>query len=265
VDADMEQPAIRFSDGASYEAMMGGWSRLVGEAFLDWISPSSDLEWIDIGCGSGAFTSLVVERCSPKSVLGIDPSAAQLDYGRARGLGPRARFERGDAMALDVGNASFDAAVAALVVHFMPDPTTGVSEMARVVRPGGLVAAYAWDLSGGGFPYNAMNVAMRSVGLPVPDPPHPEAAAAPELQRLWNAAGLEAIEQRQFIVSHPFPDFDRYWQAATSSPRIAAGLAAATADVVADLKNRVRASFASTSQVTPSARANAIVGRVPRA
>jgi SAM-dependent methyltransferase len=262
----MEDSPIRFRDGASYEAMMGGWSRLVGELFLDWLRPAPNLEWIDVGCGTGAFTNLIVEHCSPKTVLGLDPSEAQLDFARTHGLGSVARFEAGDAMALNAGTAAYDVAVAALVVHFMPDPARGVAEMARAVRPGGRVTAYAWDLSGGGFPYDAMHVAMRSLGLRAPDPPHPEAADAAELQRLWRTAGLEAIEQREFSVARTFRDFDQYWGTAISSPRIAAGLATLPQDVLTNLKDSVGALLQSEkgAEITPVARANAIAGTVPR-
>jgi trans-aconitate methyltransferase len=67
---------IRFDDGASYERYMGTWSRLVGDIFLTWLAPSSGLRWIDIGCGNGAFTEQIVERCAPAEVQGIDPSEA---------------------------------------------------------------------------------------------------------------------------------------------------------------------------------------------
>jgi trans-aconitate methyltransferase len=72
----MVEPKIRFDDGAAYEEMMGVWSRFAGEIFLGWLSPPSGLRWIDIGCGNGAFTELLVERCSPVEVQGIDPSEA---------------------------------------------------------------------------------------------------------------------------------------------------------------------------------------------
>jgi ubiquinone/menaquinone biosynthesis C-methylase UbiE len=257
----VENSPITFRDGAAYDAMMGGWSRAVGELFLDWLRPEPDLEWIDVGCGSGAFTSLIVERCAPRSIVGIDPSDAQLDFARTRGLEPVARFEAGDAMGLNVPDVSNDVAVAALVVHFMPDPQTGITEMVRVVRPGGLVATYAWDLLGGGFPYAAMHDAMRSLGLAVPDPPHPEAADAQELERLWRSAGLVSLKQRRFEVSQPYHDFEHYWEAATSSPRIAAGLASAPAEVLADLQNRVRTALQlKDGDIAPVAWANAIAG-----
>ena len=74
----MAAQQIRFEDGAAYERFMGAWSRLVGDIFLDWLMPPRGLRWIDIGCGSGAFSELLVERCAPAELLGIDPSEAQL-------------------------------------------------------------------------------------------------------------------------------------------------------------------------------------------
>lgn len=261
----MADAQIRFSDGASYDAMMGAWSRSVGEIFLDWLRPPGGADWIDVGCGSGAFSSLVVERQTPRSILGIDPSEAQIDFARQRGLGPLVRFERGDAMQLPLADRSVDVAVAALVVHFMPEPATGVAEMARVTRPGGLVAAYAWDLAGGGFPYQAAHEAMRDFGLRAPDPPHPEAANADELLRLWTGTGLAGVAQRQIHVTRRFIDFDDYWLMATRSRRIAEVVERLDAQARSKLMEATRASVPSApdGSVTPAARANAILGRVP--
>ena len=94
----MEQPQIRYDYGAAYERMMGAWSRLAGEIFLDWLAPPPGLRWIDIGCGSGAFTELLIERCAPAEVQGIDPSEAQLSFARARSAGRMVQFHRGDAL-----------------------------------------------------------------------------------------------------------------------------------------------------------------------
>ncbi len=142
----MGEPAIRFDDGAAYERMMGVWSRLAGEIFLDWLAPRARLRWIDVGCGNGAFTELLAERCAPVEVQGIDPSDAQLAFARARPAARVAEFRQGDAMALPFPDNRFDAAVMALVIFFVPDPEKGVAEMVRVVRPGGTVATYAWDV-----------------------------------------------------------------------------------------------------------------------
>src|SRR4029079_8648100 len=97
---DMTQNPIRFDDGAAYEQMMGVWSGKAGAVFLDWLKPRGGLKWIDVGCGNGAFTELIVARTQPASVEGIDPSEGQLAYARKRaGLGT-ASFQTGDAMAL---------------------------------------------------------------------------------------------------------------------------------------------------------------------
>jgi ubiquinone/menaquinone biosynthesis C-methylase UbiE len=80
----MTEQQIRFDDGASYERMMGAWSRLAGDVFLDWLRPGSGLRWVDVGCGNGAFSELVVQRFAPAVLQGVDPSEAQLNYARTR-------------------------------------------------------------------------------------------------------------------------------------------------------------------------------------
>ena len=134
---------IRFDDGAAYERYMGVWSQRAGEGFLRWLAPGAGLRWLDVGCGNGAFTELLAAQCAPAAIEGIDPAEAQIAYARSRPVGRLARFSRGDAMALPFGAASFDVAVMPLVIFFVPEPARGVAEMARVVRPGGLVAAYS--------------------------------------------------------------------------------------------------------------------------
>lgn len=135
----MSTQPIRFDDGDAYERLMGIWSRTVGQVFLDWLSPSPGQRWADIGCGNGAFTEAILRKCAPAKVDGIDSSEGQLAYARTRAGVQGAIFRQGDARALPYADASFDIAVMALVIHFVPDPARGVAEMARVVRPGGWV------------------------------------------------------------------------------------------------------------------------------
>src|SRR3954469_7489832 len=180
----MVQAQIRYDDGAAYERMMGAWSQIAGEIFLDWLAPAPGLRWIDVGCGSGAFTELLVERCAPAEVQGIDPSEAQLSFARARPAGRIAKLHGGDALALPFGEDSFDAAVMALVIFFVPDPAKGVAEMARVVRPGGLVSAYAWNIAGGGLPFEPIFAEMRALGLTPPLPPKSDASRIDALREL---------------------------------------------------------------------------------
>src|SRR5215470_2694268 len=105
-----------FRDGADYERTMGAWSRLAGKIFLDWLAPHPGLRWIDIGCGNGAFTELIVERCAPAEVQGIDSSEGQLAFARERPGARMTQFRQGDAMALPFPEDSFDVAIMALVI-----------------------------------------------------------------------------------------------------------------------------------------------------
>src|SRR5215831_4296489 len=131
--------------------MMGTWSRLAGDVFLDWLAPPAGLRWIDVGCGNGAFTEGLIQRCAPAEVQGVDPSSQQIAFARTREGARGAVFTEGDAQALPFPARRFDAAVMALVLFFVPDPARGVAEMVRVVRPGGTVATYLW-IAGEGPP-----------------------------------------------------------------------------------------------------------------
>ena len=91
----MPNDQIRFDDGAAYERYMGKWSQLAGEAFLDWLAPKAGLRWLDVGCGGGAFTEMLVERCAPVSVIGIDPAEGQLAFARERHGAGIAQFRPG--------------------------------------------------------------------------------------------------------------------------------------------------------------------------
>ena len=93
----MAEQRIRFDDGAAYERMMGRWSQLAGAIFLDWLAPPAGLRWLDVGCGSGAFTELLVKRCAPATVYGIDPSQGQLAFARTRAAARSRSPGRGDA------------------------------------------------------------------------------------------------------------------------------------------------------------------------
>ncbi len=256
---------IRFEDGAAYERYMGKWSQLAGEAFLDWLTPKRGLRWLDVGCGNGAFTEMLVERCAPASVQGIDPSDAQLAYARTRSALRAARFQKGDAMALPFPDNSFDAAVMPLVIFFVPEPARGVDEMARVVCPGGLVTAYAWDMDGGGFPYEALHVEMRGMGVPPPQPPNPSASQIGAMRDLWTGAGLDAVETRQLNVQRTFSDFDDYWTTVLGGASVGPKLAAMAADDLALLKERMRARLPADAvgRISCGAWANAVKGRVP--
>lgn len=261
----MPEQQIRFTDGAAYERMMGVWSRLAGDVFLDWLAPRPGLRWLDIGCGSGAFTELLVERCAPAAVHGIDPSEAQLAFARARPAARLAQFRQGDAMALPFPDDSFDAAIMALVIFFVPDPAKGIAEMARVVVSGGIVAAYAWDMPGGGYPGEMVREELRAMGRVLPAPPSPEASRMDALLGLWSAAGLQAIEAHEITVERTFADFDDFWTTTLTAPSFGSAVNTMAPDDVERLKTRVRRRLPPDAggRVTCAGRANAIKGRLP--
>ncbi len=255
---------IRFKDGAGYERYMGKWSQLAGDVFLDWLAPLPAWDWLDVGCGNGAFTDMLMLRCAPASMHGVDPSDEQLAYASARPALRAARFRKGDAMALPYAAAAFDAAVMPLVLFFVSDPAKGVAEMARVVRPGGVVAAYAWDMPGGGFPYEALLAEIRGMGITVPSPPSPWASRLETMQELWVGAGLGAVEARVIEVQRTFGDFEDYWSTALGAPSVGSTLSAMAADDLARIKMRLRTLQPADAEgrITYSARANAVKGRV---
>ena len=134
--------------GKLYEPYVGRWSRLVAKDFLQWLGLPSQLDWLDVGCGTGALTQTILQQVQPRSVTGIDPSAGFIDYAKAQINDPRVTFEVADAQSLPVQSAHFDVAVSGLVLNFVPKPLLAAQEMARAVRPEGVVAAYVWDYAG---------------------------------------------------------------------------------------------------------------------
>lgn len=262
----MAEQQISYTDGATYERTIGKWSRLAGEEFLRWMAPSPNWSWIDVGCGNGAFTELLLERSAPRNVTGIDPAEAQLNYASSRPGCRGAQFQKGDAMALPFPDASFDAATMALVIFFVPEPAKGVAEMVRVVTPGGLVSAYAWDMMNGGFPFNAMQMEMREMGVPPTYPPTPEVSRVEKLRDLWLAAGLTSVETNHFTVQRTYHDFDDLWAASSLTSSVAPKFKAMALSDAEILKNRLRERCPAdaSGHITCSAKVTAVKGVVPR-
>ena len=263
----MPNETVRFDNGATYERFMGVWSRSAGEIFLDWLAPQPGRRWLDVGCGNGAFTELLAARCAPAAIDGIDPAEGMLAFARTRPVASLARFQTGDAMALPFGDGTFDAAVMPLVIFFVPDPAKGVAEMVRVTAPGGMVTAYAWDMLGGGFPYENLRTALRAAGVPVPKEPSPEASRLEVMHELWTKAGLEAVATRVITVQRTFANFDDYWTTVMGSPSSGTTLAKMPPADLAQLQAQLRSSLPAADaagRITCSARAHAAKGRVPR-
>jgi SAM-dependent methyltransferase len=261
----MSNQAIRFNDGAAYEQLMGIWSRLAGEVFLDWLAPAKGLSWVDSGCGNGAFTELLAERCAPAEVQGVDPSEGQLAYARTRRQWNGIEFRQGDAMALPFPADRFDAGVMALVLVFLSDPAKGVAELMRVVVPGGTVATYMWDMDGGGFPLEPLLAEMRGMGMRSPLPASMSASRMEGMQKFWSGAGAVAVETREITVKRTFANYEEFWSTGLKSSTVGPSVRGLAPGEVEKLKERVRERLrAGTGPLTLSARANAVKGVRPR-
>jgi hypothetical protein len=140
-----------------------------------------------------------------------------------------------------------------------------VAEMARVVRPGGSVSAYSWDIFGGGFPFAALQEEMAALGTPPLWPPSVDASRMDVMQALWEGAGLVGLQTRQIAVERRFDDVEAFWRIAQTGPRLAPRLAAMPPAELGTLKQRVSTRLGSDGggPITVRAHANAIHGRKP--
>ena len=254
---------IRFDDGAAYERMMGMWSRIAGDVFLDWLAPKPGQTWLDIGCGNGAFSELIVTRTAPGAVHGVDPSEGQLAFARTRPHADKMQFRQGGAMELPYADNAFDTATMALVLFFVPEPAQGVAEMARVVKPGGSVSAYAWDMLGGGFPQERIFEALRAMGRTPVGAPRPEASQRDVMERLWRDAGLTDVETRVITVERTFENFEDLWTSVLPGPTLKNAMVDMPEAQVRELEERCRRAFpaASDGRITYPAWANAVKGK----
>jgi SAM-dependent methyltransferase len=205
-----------FAVAPAYEAYIGRWSRPVAREFVRWLEVPARRRWLDVGCGTGALTEVVVEVGEARSVVGVDPFAAFVQHARTRSFGTaEVQFLQGDALALPVGSVDFDVVVSGLVLNFVPEPGRMVAEMTRAGRPGGTVALYVWDMSGG------MELVARFWEAATEVDPSAttrdeaarfrEICAQEPLEALFGDAGLSDVVTRPIDVPTVFRDFDDYW------------------------------------------------------
>jgi SAM-dependent methyltransferase len=266
-EALVSEATGQFDDGAAYERLMGRWSKLVGQEFLDWIAPANGLSWLDVGCGNGAFTEEIIARYAPAKVAAVDPSEGQLAYARTRPGAKPAEFRVADAQSLPFDSCSFDVVAMALAISFVPDPAKGASEMARVARPGSTVATYMWDFSIGGAPVEPIYRALRAIGVEPPKPPSAAVATLDGLRALWTKAGLQAVEVKHIHIDAVFASFADYWDS-NSAPSGPQGVLISR--MPPDQRERVHETLraqltpGADGRVTVPAVASAVKGKVPQ-
>lgn len=211
---DQKHVCDTWQRGNPYEQYVGRWSRQVALPFLSWLNVPAGRRWLDVGCGTGALCAAIVDRCSPSSVAGVEPSEGFLKSAKEN-LAGRAALHQGSATALPLADASVDAVVSGLVLNFVPDQPAALLEMTRVTCKGGTIAAYVWDYAGKmelmRFFWDAAgeldsDAAKLDEGIRFP-------LCRPEaLEKLFASAGLEQIEVKAIDIPTSFADFDDYWQ-----------------------------------------------------
>jgi SAM-dependent methyltransferase len=207
-------PPDVWASGAAYEPYVGRWSRLVAREFLRWLDVPSGKRWLDVGCGTGALSQTILQMTSPMSVKGIDRSEGFVVFAQDQTRDARATFEAGDAQALPVESGTHDAAVSGLVLNFVPKPNRAVEEMARAVKPDGVVAAYVWDYADKmefmRYFWDAA-AALDPTGDELDEGKRFPICNPQALTELFQAAGLKQVEAHAIDIATHFKDFDDYW------------------------------------------------------
>lgn len=193
---------------------MGRWSREVAAIFVASLEADPGLRWLDVGCGTGALTSSILDIAEPDSVEGVDASAAFVDQAEKRLTG-LATFHVASGDDLPFESAMFDIVVSGLALNFMPDPESALVEWARVTRPGGRIAVYVWD-------YRERMGFLRAFWDAVANL-DPEGAQQDQAERFaicrpevlastFDTVGLKDVDVGSVEISTRFTDFNDYWQ-----------------------------------------------------
>jgi SAM-dependent methyltransferase len=229
----------------AYDRYMGRYSRLLSPQLADFAGVRSGQRVLDVGCGPGALTAELVARVGPSAVAAVDPSAPFVAAARERH--PGVEVLQASAEQLPFPALTFDAAVAQLVVHFMPDPNKGLVEMARVTRRDGVVAACVWDHAGSLGPLSLFWRPARELDPEVDDESELPGVREGHLAELFEAAGLHEVEETVLWVSVEHATFEAWWEPFTKGVGPAGSyLASLSADRQVELRETCRTMVATT-------------------
>ena len=193
----------------AYDRYMGRYSTPLAPLLADFAGVANGQRVLDVGCGPGALTAELVRRLGPAAVTAVDPSEPFVEA--VAGRLPGVAAHRAAAEELPFPDASFDAALAQLVVHFMADPVAGIREMGRVTRPGGVVAACVWDFSGGG-PLDVFWAAAQALDPDAEGETHLAGTGEGQLAELFGEAGLDEVEDGTLTITVEHPTFEDWWE-----------------------------------------------------
>ena len=194
----------------AYDRFMGRYSVPLAPQLADFAGVVGGQQVLDVGCGPGALTAELVARLGPAAVSAVDPSEPFVAAARERY--PEVDVQRAAAEQLPFEDRAFDAALAQLVVHFMADPVAGLREMSRVTREGGVVAACVWDHAGGTGPLSLFWAAAHELDPEAEDESKLAGSGEGHLAQLFEAAGLQDVEETALPVSVEHPSFEDWWE-----------------------------------------------------
>jgi len=202
-----------FAQVDAYEKMMGRWSMQLAPLFASFAQVKDGNRVLDVGCGTGSLIQAVADMTRKSEIVGIDPVKPFIEYSRARFAEPRIRFDCGSASELPYPDSSFDQSLSLLVLMFIPQFGKAASEMRRVTRPGGTVAACTWDIKGLELASVFWEEAIKL------DPAAEERAERKQplqregqLAKLWRVTGLGRINEVALEFRMDFASFDDYWE-----------------------------------------------------
>lgn len=193
----------------AYDRFMGRYSTLLAPQLADLAGVEAGQRVLDVGCGPGALTSVLVERVGASQVSAVDPSEQFVAAARERH--PGVDVHRANAEELPFADSRFDSALAQLVVHFMTDPVRGLAEMARVTRRGGVVAASVWDNAGEQTPLAPFWRTVREFDPTAADESDRAGGREGHLAELFAEAGLRDVEDTALPLQVEHAGFDEWW------------------------------------------------------
>ncbi|MFN2471032.1 MAG: class I SAM-dependent methyltransferase [Gaiellaceae bacterium] len=194
----------------AYDRFMGRYSAQLASRLAEFGGVRAGQRVLDVGCGPGALTSELVRRVGGEAVTAVDPSAPFVAAAKARHS--TVKVLRASAEHLPFDDGVFDAALAQLVVHFMADPVAGLREMARVTRPGGVVAVCVWDHAGDRTPLAAFWQAARELDPGAQGESDLAGAREGHLGELLAEAGLKSVKETTLEASVEFSSFEEWWE-----------------------------------------------------
>ena len=211
---------------ASYDTVIPFFETFA-QLLIDAVEPQPAERVLDIACGRGACLRAAARRVGPSGyVLGVDLSEAMIELARQdlAGVDLQAgsvEVRVGDGEHLEIPDDSFDVVVCGFGVFFFPDPAAALSELWRVLRDGGRIAASTFVGSHGGYPWIG-DVVREIRPVTTAMPTRTPLATAAGLIEFLQRAGFAETTSRQVEARFVFPTVDAYlaWNWSTGTRRL---------------------------------------------